>query len=591
MNRRQKLVQQEFLNNEKGIIKRLNQVYGQALKDVNGEIERLMERFDPDTGDLMQSAVYQLQYQNMIKDQLEGVLNKMQTEQFVSVSEYLDTCYEDGFVGSLFDLHGQDVPLMIPLDQEAMVTAVQLDSKISQGLYTRLGEDVSLLKKRITAEVSRSIATGASFADTAKQLAGKTRIGYNNAIRIARTEGHRIQNQATMNVMEQAKDRGADIVKQWDATLDGKTRESHVAVDGEIKELDEKFSNGLRFPGDPSGKAAEVVNCRCALLQRARWAVENGFTKWNNFTKQLETFESPQQYDEFKKAFFTPENKRYMNYVQGLEEKYQTRNFEKILGLMSDREYKQYSKLLGANPLYTKVTEVLEKIIVPVKPTFVPANTIAEAEAFAKQFVDGSGFGAIGISYAGVHLDVANELNHALSDVFGLFDIPKLGGIAAPAKNTKLGKMVNAHAAYSPIRKSILLDRNKSKKADTMLEGLMADKKAITNILTHPEEYDFSKISPRLQRIIGASATTGRSIVAETVTEAITHEIGHHIERSVSKSDWDIIRAGMDEYATGISGYAVDSPSEYFAESFTSYMRGEDRIDPALRKIFEGLMK
>ena len=28
------------------------------------------------------------------------------------------------------------------------------------------------------------------------------------------------------------------------------------------------------FPGDPSGKAAEVVNCRCALLQRAKWGLD-----------------------------------------------------------------------------------------------------------------------------------------------------------------------------------------------------------------------------------------------------------------------------------------------------------------------------
>lgn len=355
MNRRQKLIQQQFLNNEKGIISRLGQVYAQALKDINGNIERLMKRFDPDTGDLDQSAIYQLKYQNMVKDQLEGILNELQTKQFVSVAEYLDTCYEDGFVGSLFDLHGQGVPLMMPLDQEAMVTAVQLDSKISKGLYTRLGEDVTMLKKRITAEVSRSIATGVSFAVTAKQLAGKTRIGYNNAIRIARTEGHRIQNQATMNVMEQAKDRGADVVKQWDATLDGKTRDSHVAVDGEIREVDERFSNGLKFPGDPSGSAAEVINCRCQLMQRARWAVGGSFTKWNNFTKQLETFDSPEAYDEFKKAFFSGENKRYMNYVQDLEKKYHTKDWGKILDGMNTQEYNHYSTLLKNNPVYNKV--------------------------------------------------------------------------------------------------------------------------------------------------------------------------------------------------------------------------------------------
>lgn len=62
-------------------------------------------------------------------------------------------------------------------------------------------------------------------------------------------------------------------MKQWDSTLDSRTRESHAIVDGEIRELDGPFSNGLMFPGDPSYGAAEVINCRCALLQSARKAL------------------------------------------------------------------------------------------------------------------------------------------------------------------------------------------------------------------------------------------------------------------------------------------------------------------------------
>ena len=243
----------------------------------------------------------------------------------------------------------------------------------------------------------------------------------------------------------------------------------------------------------------------------------------------------------------------------------------------------------NAADLAKEVSKKSHKVL--KKPAFNRAKTIQEAETFASQFVDGNYWASIGTSYAGVHLDVANDVNHALSDVFNLFNIPKIGGIAAPAKNTKLGKMVNAHAAYSPIRQSILMDRNKTKKAADMLEGLMADKKAITNILAHPEQYDFDKLSARLRKIIDASSETGRSIVAENITEAITHELGHHIERSISKADWDIIKSGMEKYATKISGYCVDSPSEYFAESFTSYMKGEDCIDPALREIFDKMRK
>lgn len=360
MNKRQKLVQKQFLNNEQAVIKRLEQVYGQSLKDIDSKIEKLMKRFDPETGDLPQSAVYQIKYQKMLKGQIEGILNQMQTNQFLTVSDYLSGCYEDGFIGSLFDLHGQGVPLAMPIDQTKLIRAVQLDSKINKGLYTRLGEDVDLLKKKITAQVSRSISSGTSFAECAKQLAGYTRIGYNNAIRIARTEGHRIQTAATMDTMHNAKERGADVVKQWDATLDGLTRESHVAVDGEIRELDEAFSNGLDYPGDPDGGAAEVVNCRCAVLQRARWALDDSFTKWDNFSGQLEEFESPESYGEFKKGFFSPGNTDHMNFTQRMEKQYGTKDFRKLLDMMTDKEYDKFSLLTVNNPIFNK--NGLEKI-------------------------------------------------------------------------------------------------------------------------------------------------------------------------------------------------------------------------------------
>lgn len=386
MNKRQKLVQKRFLNDEEKVIKRLKSVYDQSMKDINGKISvldssigQLQKAYDSitddDIGDLaraflgskanftpeeaketlqsmIQSKVYQKKYQEGLRKQIGDVLDKMHDQQFKTVSEYLDKCYEEGFVGTIYDLQGQGIPMCFPLDQEQMVRAVQLDSKISQGLYTRLGEDIALLKRRITAEVSRGVSSGMNYQQVAQQLTGKTSIGYTNAVRIARTEGHRIQCQAGMDACHKAKDMGADVVKQWDSTLDGLTRTSHVAIDGEIRELDKPFSNGLMFPSDPHGAAAEVVNCRCALLQRAKWALSSGFTKMNNFTKQLETFDSPEDYDEFKKGFFSDENRKYMKYVQEKMDKYETNNLETMLTKMSDREYNHYSRLLEGNPMF-----------------------------------------------------------------------------------------------------------------------------------------------------------------------------------------------------------------------------------------------
>lgn len=398
MNKRQKLVQQQFLNNEEAVIDSLKQVYSQSYNDITKKVADLDESIaylqevydgiEPDglTGaaldyfesrgqkispqeaeetikSMLQSKVYQKNYQEALQKQVDSILDKMHTNEFKTVSDYLNTCYEDGFIGAMFDLQGQGIPLCFPLDQEAMVRAVQLDSKISQGLYSRMGEDVAMLKKHITSEISRGIANGMFYEKIAQQIGFKMMGTYDTpggayakALRIARTEGHRIQVQGTMDACFKAKEKGADVVKQWDSTLDDSTRESHQKVDGEIRELDEEFSNGLMFPGDPSGGASEVVNCRCALLERARWAVGGSFTKMNNFTKEIEFFDSPEDYNDFKKAFFSKENRQFMNYHTHLEEKYKTKDFRTLLDKMDTKEYNHYSELAEKSPVLNSKT-------------------------------------------------------------------------------------------------------------------------------------------------------------------------------------------------------------------------------------------
>lgn len=89
MNGRQKLVQQQFLNNEEGVIKRLTQVYAQASKDINQNIADLMARSDANSS----SVVYQVEYQKAIQKQINGILDTMNAQQFTTVSDYLQVCY------------------------------------------------------------------------------------------------------------------------------------------------------------------------------------------------------------------------------------------------------------------------------------------------------------------------------------------------------------------------------------------------------------------------------------------------------------------------------------------------------------------
>ena len=277
MNKKEKEVQQVFLNNEKAVLKKLEGNYKIAIAEINNKIDILMARQDAN----MQHVIYQVEYQKALKTQVQAILETLQTNEFETISEYLAKSYEDGFVGTMYNLQGQGIPLIFPLDQEQVVAAIQHETKLSENLYTALGKDVADLKKKIAGEISRGISSGQMYNEIARNIAGYAMIPKNNAMRIARTEAHRIQTKASMNACEKAKSKGADVVKSWDSALDGKTRDSHRKLDGEIRELDEAFSNGLMYPGDPSGRPEEVINCRCALLQRAKWNLKSDYTKWS----------------------------------------------------------------------------------------------------------------------------------------------------------------------------------------------------------------------------------------------------------------------------------------------------------------------
>ena len=225
--------------------------------------------------------------------------------------------------------------------------------------------------------------------------------------------------------------------------------------------------------------------------------------------------------------------------------------------------------------------------------SFTPGATIADVEEMAREFVDEKRFGAVGISFKGVDLGVANETIEAIIRFYRTYDVEKFGGIMAPAKNTKLGKLIdNATAAYSPVRNSLLLNRDSLKSVKIAKKSLQAEKDVVKNFIEHPEKYDLNKLSIRVRNVLLNSKQSGRGIVAETITDAINHELGHSLEKKLrTLPDYEQLRERMSKYAIKISGYATDDFSEYVAESFASYCKGENVADPEMIKAFRSLRR
>ena len=98
----------------------------------------------------------------------------------------------------MYDLQGQGIPLVFPIDQNQVVKALVNDTKLSKSLYESLGFNVNTLKKQINAEISRGIANGYSYDIIARNVANKTNITLRLSVRIARTE--RTQGSTTSNI-------------------------------------------------------------------------------------------------------------------------------------------------------------------------------------------------------------------------------------------------------------------------------------------------------------------------------------------------------------------------------------------------------
>ena len=315
MNKAQKAVEQAKLDAEKKVLKKLKEIYEQAAKDCtkkiklhSGKIDALLEEWDnldEVQRSILQSQIYHRKYQILLKRQIDGFLTQLNQKQHETIDQYMKECYETGYCGSIYDLHSQKVPIISPIDQKQMIKAVTINSKVSKKLY---GKYVNQLKKDIQSEISRGIATGLTYSDMARNIDSKANVGFNKAMRIARTEGHGVQVQAANDAQHAAKKMGADVVKQWDAALDGRTRKSHRILDGEIRELDEPFSNGMMYPSDPAGGAAEVVNCRCALLQRARWALGEDELEVMKERAAYYGLDKTESFEDFRKKYIKSSN-------------------------------------------------------------------------------------------------------------------------------------------------------------------------------------------------------------------------------------------------------------------------------------------
>lgn len=128
--------------------------------------------------------------------------------------------------------------------------------------------------KLVNAQLLQGILQGESIPKMAARMSNVCNSNKAAATRTARTMTTAAENSGRQSGINRATADGIILIKEWLATNDERTRDSHAEINhqrvrcdaGNTKKV--KFSNGLEFPGDWNGEPSEVYNCRCTLITK-----------------------------------------------------------------------------------------------------------------------------------------------------------------------------------------------------------------------------------------------------------------------------------------------------------------------------------
>lgn len=280
----------------KQIEKRVTSIYTQAqdeiskswnvyMDNVAKKLEKLQQEYDAakasgDTaliksiGEKLGKAKASETYQNArYAAMLDNVTSKLANVNQTAIS------YINGELPSIYVINYNSIApkakiagVKFSLINESTIRRRILDGDITNPFmhlekFLNIPKDKRWNTKLLNSQIVQGILQGEPVKKIADRIYPIVNHNKDAAIRNARTMVTGAENRGRQESAEKLEELGAVINKTWIATGDSRTRDSHLAMDGETVPLDDKFSNKLMFPGDESGDPSEYYNCRCSLAR------------------------------------------------------------------------------------------------------------------------------------------------------------------------------------------------------------------------------------------------------------------------------------------------------------------------------------
>lgn len=269
---------------ERRIMRDINAIYTRALKDALSDQKSFLAKIaDIDAGKIKPPAFYDTP-EKVLKWR-QGFTRELLRKQRVveGIQARLNEAGKEAapvIQNAMTDVYGANRAYTVDaVTKKANVSFAQYDKRqidillqdnmppFSKIAYKAMGANPEIVRK-LSREMAQATINGESQRDIVKRIRDVTGQSQYQAQRVAQTERTRVQSQARAQAMDEAAALGVKVTKTWSARMVN-TRDTHAELDGVTIPNDEAFqlSDGdqLMYPGDPNGRAENVIQCHCIL--------------------------------------------------------------------------------------------------------------------------------------------------------------------------------------------------------------------------------------------------------------------------------------------------------------------------------------
>lgn len=329
MNKYQKEIEKLLVQADEEVNKELYKAYTSSLRKIKSEVKKRMQ--DYESMSFLQRMELAHDYSLML--QIEEQMDILSDKQDDHIYRFLNQTGELGYNALFYEFEQTEkIRLNFTMLPKGVIETIIQTPVAGVRLSERLRDGVIKdLKNNMQSVMTSGFIKGASYQEMARSLSEAGQSSYKRALNIARTEGGRVQAVTRQKSQKDAIDMGINVKKQWIATLDGKTRDDHRVLDGQIKEVDEYFEvNGYTtLQPHMFGVAKEDCNCRCRTInvikgyehELRRDNEKREVIKYENYREWAGESESFERVDRYADSF----GKTNMEKVVGKE------NYQKFL--------------------------------------------------------------------------------------------------------------------------------------------------------------------------------------------------------------------------------------------------------------------